>query len=100
MFKKSISYGSLTALIAAAALSCGAAQAEPLFAFLSPASQGQIAGRAAIRAGRSGERRRPLDPRLQRQIAGPRVAGMAGSTAGNCISRPWSPMSGFRWRLN
>ena len=74
MFKKSISYGSLTALIAAAALSCGAAQAEPLFAFLSPATQGQMQAPQYAPADQNtndqnaSDEDAQLNPRLQRQI--------------------------------
>ena len=63
MLFKSITTGSLTALIAAAALSCGAAQAEPLFAFLSPTqNQPQYAPTEQNDADAQ------LDPRLQRQV--------------------------------
>jgi lipoprotein-anchoring transpeptidase ErfK/SrfK len=74
MFKKSISYGSLTALIAAAALSCGAAQAELLFAFLSPATQGQMQAPQYAPADQNANDQNAsdedaqLNPRLQRQI--------------------------------
>jgi len=74
MLKKSISYGSLTALIAAAALSCGAAQAEPLFAFLSPATQGQMQAPQYAPADQNtndqnaSDEDAQLNPRLQRQI--------------------------------
>ena len=47
--------GSLTTLIAAAALSCGPAQANSLFAFLSPAiAEPDRTANERARAGRSG----------------------------------------------
>jgi len=66
MFTKFLATGSLSALIAAAALSCGAAQADPLFAFLSPAGQTQIAPQYAPVEQPDADAQ--LDPRLQRQI--------------------------------
>jgi lipoprotein-anchoring transpeptidase ErfK/SrfK len=66
MFNKSIFLGSL----AAAALSCAAAQAEPLFAFLNnePAQVRQAAPQyAPVDRADAGEDAQ-LDPRLQRQI--------------------------------
>jgi lipoprotein-anchoring transpeptidase ErfK/SrfK len=66
MFTKFLATGSLTALIAAAALSCGAAQADPLFAFLSPAGQTPIAPQYAPVEQPDADAQ--LDPRLQRQI--------------------------------
>jgi lipoprotein-anchoring transpeptidase ErfK/SrfK len=76
MFKKSICYGSL---IAAAALACDAAQAEPLFAFLSPATQGQMQAPQYAPADQNtndqntndqnaSDEDAQLNPRLQRQI--------------------------------
>ncbi len=62
--------GSLTALIAAAALSCGPAQADPLFAFLSPAAQSQIAlqtSEPALVDQDANTEDGQLAPRLQRQ---------------------------------
>jgi lipoprotein-anchoring transpeptidase ErfK/SrfK len=60
------------ALVAAAALSCGAARAEPLFAFLTPPTQAQIAPQAepqAVEPAPADERDdAKLAPRLQRQI--------------------------------
>ncbi len=74
MSRKIASYGSLTTLVAAVALSCNAARAEPLFAFLSPAAQGQMAPQAApieqtapVEQNATDEDAQ-LDPRLQRQI--------------------------------
>jgi lipoprotein-anchoring transpeptidase ErfK/SrfK len=67
---KSYSMGSLTALIAAAALSCGPAQAEPLFGFLnSPLAptQNQIAPQYAPTEQTEPDADAQLDPRLQRQ---------------------------------
>jgi len=68
MFSKSIA---AVSLIAAAALSCGAAKADPLFAFLSP-GQMQVAPQAEPQVAPD-EQAAPdadaqLDPRLQRQI--------------------------------
>ena len=68
MSKKSASYRSLTALIAAATLSCGAAQAEPLFAFLSPSAQTQTAPQYAPVEQNDASEDAQLDPRLQRQM--------------------------------
>jgi len=65
MFHKIASHGSLAALIAVA-LSCGAAQADPLLAFLSPAEQPQIAPQYAPVEQPDADAQ--LDPRLQRQI--------------------------------
>ena len=80
MCRKIASYSSLTALIAAAALSCGAAQAEPLFAFRSLAMQNQLATQnqvapqyapaeqAALADQNANDEDAQLDPRLRRQI--------------------------------
>jgi hypothetical protein len=70
MSRKIYSYGSLTALIAAAALSCGTAQAEPLFTFLAPPTQSQIAPQyeAAPAEQNDADENVQLDPRLQRQV--------------------------------
>src|SRR5882672_3429748 len=70
MSVKSYTFGSLTALIAATALSCGAARAEPLFAFLSPtpSQQVDIAPQYAPLPADQDEANGPVDPRLQRQI--------------------------------
>jgi lipoprotein-anchoring transpeptidase ErfK/SrfK len=67
MFTKSIFLGSL---IAAAALSCAAAQAEPLFAFLNdqPAQTRQVAPQYAPIEQNDAAEDAQLDPRLQRQI--------------------------------
>jgi lipoprotein-anchoring transpeptidase ErfK/SrfK len=64
------SSGSLTALIAAVALSCGTAQAEPLFAFLNAPlapAQSQIAPQYVPVAQDEANDDAQLDPRLQRQ---------------------------------
>jgi lipoprotein-anchoring transpeptidase ErfK/SrfK len=71
MSRKIYSYGSLTALtalIAAAALSCGAAQAEPLFAFLNAPAQSQIGPQYAPTEQNDANEDVELDPRLQRQV--------------------------------
>ncbi len=68
MSVKFYSIGSLTALIAAAALSCGPAQAEPLFAFLAPPAQSQVAPQYAPVEQAETNADARLDPRLQRQI--------------------------------
>jgi lipoprotein-anchoring transpeptidase ErfK/SrfK len=66
MFKKSALYGSL---IAAAAFSCGVAQAEPLFAFLDqPVQDQQVAPQYAPVDQTDVNQDAQLDPRLQRQI--------------------------------
>jgi len=71
MFKKSILLGSL---VAAAALSCSAAKAEPLFAFLTnqPAQTQQVAPQYAPQENLTGQNDvaedAQLDPRLQRQV--------------------------------
>jgi lipoprotein-anchoring transpeptidase ErfK/SrfK len=67
MSVKSYSTSTLTALIAAAALSCGPAQAEPLFAFLNAPlapAQSQIAPVAQDEATEEA----PMEPRLVRQM--------------------------------
>jgi lipoprotein-anchoring transpeptidase ErfK/SrfK len=64
----SFSTGSLTALIAAAALSCGAAQAEPLFAFLGTPAQSQIAPQYAPVIQDEATEDTQLDARLRRQV--------------------------------
>ena len=60
------------ALMAAAALSCGTAKAEPLFAFLTPPTQTQIAPQVepqAVEPAPADERDdAKIDPRLKRQI--------------------------------
>jgi lipoprotein-anchoring transpeptidase ErfK/SrfK len=66
MSAKSFTTGSLTALIAAAALSCGTAQAEPLFAFLSPTQNQIVAPQYAPTEQATDDAQ--LDPRLQRKI--------------------------------
>jgi lipoprotein-anchoring transpeptidase ErfK/SrfK len=68
MSVKSYSTASLTALIAAAVLSCGPAQAEPLFAFLNTPTQSQIAPQYEAIPSEQNDADAQLDPRLQRQI--------------------------------
>jgi len=68
MFVKSYSTVSLAALIAAAALSCGSAQAEPLFAFVTPTAQSQAQPHYAPVDAAAPDEDAQLDPRLQRQI--------------------------------
>src|ERR1035437_1372220 len=69
MSRKIYSYGSLTARIPAAALSCGTAQAEPLFTFLAPPTQSQIAPQyEAAPAVQNADEDVHLDPRLQLQV--------------------------------
>ena len=60
--------GTFAALMAAAALSCGAANAEPLFAFLTPPAQVQIAPQAVEPAPADEADDAKIDPRLKRQI--------------------------------
>ena len=60
--------GIFAALMAAAALSCGAANAEPLFAFLTPPAQTQIAPQAVEPAPADEPDDPKIDPRLKRQI--------------------------------
>ncbi len=63
MSAKFFAAGSLTALIAAAALSCGTAQAQPKFAFNSPAAPQYAPLEDNDQAADA-----QLDPRLQRQV--------------------------------
>jgi lipoprotein-anchoring transpeptidase ErfK/SrfK len=63
MSAKFLTAGSLTALIAAATLSCGTAQAAPLFAFNSPAAPQYAPIEQNDQAADA-----QLDPRLQRQV--------------------------------
>src|SRR6516165_261944 len=58
----------LAALIGAVALSCGAARAEPLFAFLAPAAPTQSAPQTAALAPIDEEDQAPVEARLRRQI--------------------------------
>ena len=67
MSRKVYSYGSLTALIAAAALSCGSARAEPLFAYLTPPAPSQIAPPYEAAPAEQDQADGQLDPRLRRQ---------------------------------
>ena len=69
----SVKFYSIGSLIAAAALSCGPVQAEPLFAFLnSPLAptQNQIAPQYAPAEQTAPDADVQVDPRLQRQIVG------------------------------
>ena len=69
----SVKFYSIGSLLAAAALSCGPAQAEPLFAFLySPLAptQDQIAPQYAPTEQSAPDADVQADPRLQRQIVG------------------------------
>ena len=63
----SVKFYSIGSLIAAAALSCGPAQAEPLFAFLNPSAPTQIAPQYAPVEQNDATEDAQLDPRLQRQ---------------------------------
>ena len=62
---KSFTFAALTAAVA---LSCGGANAEPLFAFLTSPTQNQIAPQAVEPAPADETEDGPVDPRLQRQI--------------------------------
>ena len=66
MYRLSI-YASLTALVAAFAMSCGAAEAQQL-AFVTPPQPEQIAPQAAPANPDQTDEDAPLDQRLQRQI--------------------------------
>ena len=66
----SVKFYSIGSLIAAAALSCGPAQAEPLFAFLNAPTQNQIAPQYAPAEQTAPDADVQADPRLQRQIVG------------------------------
>ena len=66
----SVKFYSIGSLIAAAALSCGPAQAEPLFAFLKAPTQNQIAPQYAPAEQTARDADVQADPRLQRQIVG------------------------------
>ena len=66
----SVKFYSIGSLIAAAALSCGPAQAEPLFAFLNAPTQNQIAPQYAPAEQSAPDADVQADPRLQRQIVG------------------------------
>ena len=68
MSRKIYSYGSLTALIAAAALSCCASQAGPLFDVHNAPAQSQIGPQYAPTAQNDSNEDIELDPRLQRQV--------------------------------
>ncbi len=66
---KFASTGLLAALIAAAALPCGSAQADPLFAFLSPPVSSQLAPQYPVDE-TAPDQDAQLDPRLLRQVVG------------------------------
>jgi lipoprotein-anchoring transpeptidase ErfK/SrfK len=70
MSSKLCSYGSLTALIAVAALSCGPAHADSLLAFLGGPAQTQVAPQYEATPADTNDVNEDaqLDPRLQRQI--------------------------------
>ncbi len=67
-------YRFATALLAAAMLSCGSAQAQPLFAFANPPAQAQVAPQADEPADAE-----PQDPRFQRQVVDYRTAEAPGT---------------------
>jgi lipoprotein-anchoring transpeptidase ErfK/SrfK len=73
--------GSFAALMAAAALSCSTATAEPLFAFLTPPAQTQIAPQAVepTPAEERDDADAQVDPRLKRQIVDYRTPESAGT---------------------
>jgi lipoprotein-anchoring transpeptidase ErfK/SrfK len=81
MSRKIQTYASLTALMAAAALSCGTAQAQTNFAFLTPPTQSQIAPqpRAAVPVDPADDEDAQLPARLQRQIVDYRTAEAPGT---------------------
>jgi lipoprotein-anchoring transpeptidase ErfK/SrfK len=69
----------VAALISAAALTCGAANAEPLFAFLTPPTQSQIAPQAVELAPTEDRDDAQVTPRLQRQIVNYNSAEASGT---------------------
>ena len=73
---KSVSFA---ALVAAAALSCSTANAEPLFAFLAPPAQTQIAPQAVAPPAVDESDDVKVDPRLRRQIVDYRSPEPAGT---------------------
>ncbi|HEY6833417.1 MAG TPA: L,D-transpeptidase [Pseudolabrys sp.] len=81
MSHKIQAYGSLTALIAVAALSCSSARAEPLFAFLTPPAQSQIAPQpqAVQPADPADDEDVQLPARLKKQIVGYQSAEAPGT---------------------
>ncbi len=83
----SVKFYSIGSLIAAAALSCGPAQAEPLFALFNAPTQTQIAPQYAPTE--QSDEDAPLDPRLQRQI----VATPATKRPAPSSSIPRTPSS-------
>jgi lipoprotein-anchoring transpeptidase ErfK/SrfK len=81
MSSKIYAYSSLTALIAAAALSCGTAQAQTNFAFFTPPAQSQIAPQpqAAVPVDPTDDEDAQLPSRLQRQIVDYRTTEAPGT---------------------
>jgi len=69
----------VAALISAAALTCGVANAEPLFAFLTPPTQTQIAPQAVEPAPAEDRDDTQVVPRLQRQIVNYNSAEASGT---------------------
>ena len=68
MSRKIYSCGSLTALITAAALSCGAAQAEPVFDVPNAPAQSQVGPQYALTEQNDANESLEFDPHLQRQV--------------------------------
>jgi lipoprotein-anchoring transpeptidase ErfK/SrfK len=66
-------------VIAAAALSCGTATAQPLFAFLAAPAQTQAAPRYEPIPAEQGEEDTQLDPRLKRQVVDYRTSEAPGT---------------------
>lgn len=84
MSVKTYTYGSLAALIAAAAITCSPARAEPLFAFLAPTQQQsqiqpQIQPQYEAMPAEQGDEDAQLDPRLRRQVVDYRTAEAPGT---------------------
>jgi lipoprotein-anchoring transpeptidase ErfK/SrfK len=67
------------ALVGAVALTCGAASADPLFAFLTPPTQTQIAPQAVEPAPAEDREDAQVVPRLQRQIVNYNSAEASGT---------------------
>jgi lipoprotein-anchoring transpeptidase ErfK/SrfK len=81
MSRKIESYASLTALIAAAAFSCGTAHAQTNYAFLTPPAQSQMAPQpqAMAPAGPTDDEDAQLPARLQKQIVDYRTTEAPGT---------------------
>jgi lipoprotein-anchoring transpeptidase ErfK/SrfK len=81
MSRKIESYASLTALIAAAALSCGTAQAQTTYAFLTPPAQNQFAPppQAAVPVDPADTDDAQLPARLRKQIVDYRTTEAPGT---------------------